>query len=98
MLDKIDAQASPMHRKVINALWREWKRSPKENAIFWDFIERERNNLLKAYAFGASIESRDHGFELVYSTGDDAVGLYREAVYWWRCQLEALEQHLSGEA
>jgi hypothetical protein len=37
---------------VITAKWDDWHADKPANAIFWDFIEVERNNLLKEYKFG----------------------------------------------
>ena len=32
--------------------WRRWREDRGGNQIFWEFIEYERNNVLKAYDFG----------------------------------------------
>ncbi|WP_137131132.1 hypothetical protein [Rhizobium sp. FY34] len=60
--------------------------------VFWDFIEDERNNLLKAYQFGVEVD----GYGLYHGTLDmDGHELLREAIYWWRDQLEEIEKDLS---
>ena len=41
---------------MIAARWQDWKANKDENAIFWNFIEAERNNLLKEYKFGVEAE------------------------------------------
>jgi hypothetical protein len=92
VLDKIDAGISEQHRRIIDATWDSWKRSRLENAIFWDFIEQERNNLLKTYKFGVEID--DDGL-LHKESGRDGGQLFREAVYWWRFQLEKIEKDLT---
>jgi hypothetical protein len=65
-----------------------------ESSIFWDFIEGERNNLLKTYSSGAHLALHDAGYRVEFEDGDDAFQLFREAVYWWRHQLMALEEAL----
>jgi len=46
VLDKVDAETSPLARSVIDKKYREPRPS-----IFEDFIEDERNNVLKQYRF-----------------------------------------------
>jgi len=36
---------------AIEEAWEKWKAEGVHNAIFWDFIERERNLILKEYEF-----------------------------------------------
>ena len=53
VLDKIDAAHSSSIRIAVDAAWRCWKSTDETHAIFRDFIDRERNNVLKNYRFGA---------------------------------------------
>ena len=94
VLVKSDAQQSPKHKSEIDKLWSAWKRRRVDNAIFWDFIEKERNSLLKTYTFGATLAEDDQGQFVRYADGQDAMQLFREAVYWWRHQLSSLERYL----
>jgi hypothetical protein len=94
VLAKSDALKSAKHKIEIDKLWIEWKSTPKENAIFWNFIEEERNNILKAYTFGATLANDGNGLYVSYLNGEDAFQLFGEAVYWWRHQLSALEERL----
>jgi hypothetical protein len=88
VLVKVDSLTSKKHAETIKAAWESWKRDKKENWILWDFIEQERNNILKTYKFGVEIDSEG----LVHKhSGLDGVQLFREAVYWWCYQLEELE-------
>src|SRR5579872_7308245 len=50
VLNKVDGAADAKVKKAANDLHRSW-RDGDENAIFRDFIEHERNNILKEYAF-----------------------------------------------
>lgn len=91
VLAKIDAKNSDKHSQAIGRLWMTFQSSRKNYWIFWEFIEKERNNLLKTYSFGARFE-RDHDGPFIrFEDGSDAFELFREAVYWWRHQLTELE-------
>lgn len=48
VLDKVDG-ADPVFKRAAKAAFVRWKGADPEHAIFRDFIERERNNLLKEY-------------------------------------------------
>lgn len=59
--------------------------------VFWEFIEQERNNLLKTFNFGVELDEQGLWYP---SLEMDGVQLLREATYWWRRQLEELEEKL----
>ena len=95
VLHKVDTAVSPHHKRVIDAAWRSWNADKDGNWIFFDFIERERNSILKTFSFGAQFPSAEDGRVLAYgNTGFDAAQLFREAVYWWRYQLRMIESQL----
>jgi hypothetical protein len=98
VLAKVDALVSPTHAAVVGGLWATLKADRKSSAIFWNFIEEERNNLLKTYTFGAKLGSNENGYFIEFADGQDAFQLFREAVYWWRNQLEYLEKELREPA
>jgi hypothetical protein len=52
VLQKVDAEQSPALKAEIGRAYAEWKRNKEANAIFWEFIEDERNNILKEYEIG----------------------------------------------
>lgn len=52
VLDKVDAASSPALRRAVDERWDEWRRNRDEHRIFWEFIEAERNSVLKTYEFG----------------------------------------------
>jgi len=97
VLVKADAPLSQTHKRAVDSLWADWKDNATDNAIFWNFIETERNNLLKTYTFGATLKQDGESFIVRYTDGEDALQLYREAVYWWRHQLNRLEQLLTQD-
>ena len=41
---------------MVSAKWDDWRADKGATGIFWDFIEAERNNLLKEYKFGVEPE------------------------------------------
>jgi hypothetical protein len=95
VLKKVDAKTSPKHLEAVKAQWSIWNGDKLENWIFFDFIEQERNNILKEYSFGATLPEPNDDRTLVYRDTDfDAAQLFREAVYWWREQLLAIENAL----
>lgn len=55
VLQKIDAKQTPELKPVIDQAWAELKRTKPEPRVFWEFIEKERNNVLKAYQVGARL-------------------------------------------
>ena len=57
VLHKVDASRSGDLKKVIATEWGTLNRSKPEPRILWDFIEDERNNILKAYEFGARMNT-----------------------------------------
>ena len=55
VLEKVDGKADDTARKAIEAAWEGLRRSKPEPSIFWDFIDAERNNVLKAYEIGSGV-------------------------------------------
>lgn len=96
VLDRVDALQSEGHRRVVRTWWSGVRSDAIENWIFHEFIEKERNNVLKEFSFGASLPPAEDGRLLAYDGSHrDGAQLFREAVYWWRGQLEHLESQLS---
>lgn len=52
VLDKVDCADNPSLREASAAAFARWKSDDPAHGIFRDFIERERNNLLKEYRSG----------------------------------------------
>ena len=55
VLDKIDGAQSPEWRRVVDEAWFRLKQTKPEPRVLWEFIEAERNNVLKAYEVGAQL-------------------------------------------
>lgn len=54
VLSKVDGKETPMVKELSSELHRRWKSDSEGDAIFRDFIEQERNSILKEYEFGIS--------------------------------------------
>jgi hypothetical protein len=84
VLAKIDAQRDPRIHAAIAAAWDGWKRNRNDHAIFWDFVERERNAVLKEYEF-----SIEQALGLAYTadgkieTDETGDWLVEELDYFW---------------
>jgi hypothetical protein len=52
VLHNIDAPRSPQLAQSINEAFKDWKSHKEAHPIFWEFIEAERNNVLKEYEIG----------------------------------------------
>ena len=50
VLKKVDG-TDPRVRFAVNSAWDRWNADKVANAVFWEFIEAERNNILKEYRF-----------------------------------------------
>lgn len=53
VLDKVDGRENAQLRLTARKLYEKWKTDP-EHEIFREFIDNERNNVLKEYEFGVS--------------------------------------------
>lgn len=52
VLHKVDGERNLKLKKIIEDTFSDWKKDRDSNAIFWEFIENERNSVLKQYEFG----------------------------------------------
>lgn len=71
VLHKVDATLDPELARIVDQRFAEWKADPAKNAIFWDFIEQERNLILKEY----ELRFRDSA-PLVVEVDGEAYGPY----------------------
>lgn len=104
-LHKVDGE-DPGLRSAINEAWKRWQADREQHAIFWDFIERERNNVLKQYEHGyfdgpvpilADRQVYEIG-ELLFTPmsegryeGEDARDVAADALKWWDAELAIVE-------
>ena len=50
VLRNVDGE-NPVVGEAVDAAYRRWKHARSENAIFWEFVNEARNNILKEYRF-----------------------------------------------
>jgi len=55
VLEYVDASQDSVLKKIIEDAWNILKSTKPQPEIFWEFIVKERNNILKEYQFGAGI-------------------------------------------
>lgn len=109
VLFNVDRERSQAYKKAITAARDSLKNSKPKNQIFWDFIENERNNILKQYQIsagqGATVylgPSRSVDYHYVINTGPfaelDQRDLLRQAISWWEKYLDEIDTAASGDA
>lgn len=54
VLSKVDGRINPKVRAAADRLFKQWKGDNARHEIFREFIENERNNILKEYSFAIS--------------------------------------------
>src|SRR5262245_48794944 len=69
VLDKIDSEKSHLYRESIRNWWKRLKSTEPEPHIFWDFIDKERNMLLKEYRMqaGQGVSIQVGGIQLAFN-------------------------------
>ena len=70
VLRNVDGADASVHR-VVDAAWGRWKADRSSNAVFWEFIEEERNNILKEYRFSV-LDSAEVGLVVVAREDEDS--------------------------
>jgi hypothetical protein len=107
VLHKVDAERDSATKRAVEAAYGVWQLDRSSNTIFWDFIEEERNQVLKQYSIGFSpgpvsvlvgteaVTIGDHLFCPITDgtyAGEDCRDVLQEAIEWWRRQLSQIEQ------
>jgi len=99
-LKNVDRCGSEQLKKAIDDAWERWNGEKDEYALFWLFIKKTRDAILKQFELGAGQGTRvrfgvDHevlyhvyikGFEDL-----DQIELLDLALRWWHSQLDAIE-------
>ncbi|MBW0279603.1 hypothetical protein [Shewanella xiamenensis] len=109
VLNKIDSKRSLDLSVKIEEQWREIKANRQDNLIFHEFIEKERNLILKEYevgyisgSFGVVSGSTYLGQldEGLYSPiasgeyeGEDCRDVLKQAIDWWIRKITKIEQY-----
>ena len=75
VLEKVDSARSPKHKAAIAQWWANLKSTKPIPAIFWLFIEEERNTIVKEYQTnaGQGVTIQLSGIELNLRTGEQKI-------------------------
>jgi hypothetical protein len=106
VLKHVDGEASEKAKKVIEAEWQDLNNHKPEPAIFWQFIDEERNNVVKEYRFSAGQDvtvslggdptiyayPMKHG----YFAGRDQREVIGEAIRFWEAYLDRVDARMHG--
>ena len=111
VLQKVDGEADDAVRAAVASTYSAWKADRSGNQIFWDFIEEERNQVLKQYevgffagpvevvAVGELHTLDDHLFcpiKVGPFAGEDCRDVLEQAIGWWEQQLSSIEAATGG--
>jgi hypothetical protein len=58
VLKNVDGRRDTKTEDAIAQQWLIWKSKPEEHRVFWGFIDKERNTVLKEYEFGFELDPR----------------------------------------
>jgi hypothetical protein len=106
VLRYVDAEKDPKLAEAINREWKALSSSKPEPKIFWEFIEQERNNIIKRYEIhaGQGVTVNVAAGTAVYHypittgafLGRDQREIVRMAIEWWENYLNKIETQVSG--
>jgi hypothetical protein len=111
VLKEVDRQSSVAMAQAVDAEWAALKRdkAKPEHAVFFEFIEDERNGVLHAYRFRAgqnvtvNLNSAPPRGTVSYSmnsgpfAGQDPRELIRHGIDWWERYLDRVENRADAE-
>lgn len=93
---------NPKLSMVIEEQWEILNRSKPKPIIFWQFIEEERNNVIKEYKLGAGqgvtidLASKKATYSYTMTTGpfigQDQREVIRNAIKWWETYLNTIDR------
>lgn len=103
VLKTVDAKISDRYKQAIDVAWTALKQSEPDPAIFWGFIDAERNNIIHEYEVGAGQgvtvfpgqnKPADHHYLINTGpfAGRDQREVVREAITWWESYLDRIDQ------
>ena len=113
VLQKVDAEQNDAVKRAATSAYGAWKTDKPGNAIFWDFIEEERNRVLKQYEAGffsgsvdvlagGEIHSLDENLFCPITdgrfAGEDCRDILEQAIEWWERQVSEIEAAALSEA
>jgi len=107
VLRNIDSRNDEKLKRVVDDKFEAWRQNREKSKVFWEFINEERNSILKEYEFRfdfapiVTTAESDHAWRVgsnlycpvaegVYA-GEDVRDVLKEAVAWWRRELQEIE-------
>lgn len=100
VLKNVDATQSEKLKKIVDDKWKSIHDTKPEPAIFWEFIEKERNNILKEYKINAGqgitivIGGPTHYHYTINSglfKGRDQLDVAQDAIEFWESYLDDID-------
>jgi len=101
VLNKVDALSDPKLKTITDNEWSNLQHSKPEPKIFWEFINKERNNILKEYEINAGqgvtinlgTKQTIYHYKINsgYYQGREQKEVLNEAIDWWDQYLTNIE-------
>ena len=106
VLRKVDGEHDATIKRAVALAYTVWQADKQANAIFWDFIEQERNQILKEYEVGflavpidvvagGELHTLDEHLFCPMAdgafAGEDCRDILEQAITWWESQLNTIE-------
>jgi hypothetical protein len=99
---KIDALQSNAYKHAIDNAWTDLNKSKPDPLIFWEFIDKERNNIIHEYEVragqGVTVHlGQNKAIEYHYLINDgqfqdcDQRDVLNEAINWWEEYLDGID-------
>jgi len=101
VLKKVDAKRSPKLRGVVDEMWERSNNSKPEPEILWEFIERDRDLILKEYEVRAGqgvVLTPGEPTKFLYTmksgafAGHDQRDVIDRAIAWWEAYLDEVDR------
>lgn len=106
VLQKVDGESDNHLKQAVASAYTSWKANRASNSIFWDFIEEERNQVLKQYEIGffggpvdvlaeSELHTLDDNLFCPLAdgafAGEDCRDVLEQAINWWELQLAEIK-------
>jgi hypothetical protein len=106
VLQRVDGERNDALKMAVASAYSSWKRDKVGNAIFWEFVEEERNRVLKQYEAGffsgpVDILAGGEVHTLAENlfcpitdgtfAGRDCREILEQAIEWWERELSKIE-------